>query len=41
MFKALKTKVDNFSMADSYMLANNKETLKTDGCLRYFGRISS
>ena len=37
VFKALKTKVDNFSM----VLANNKENLNMDGCLRYFGGISS
>ena len=36
MFKALKTKADNFSM----VLAN-KENLNMDGCLWYFGGISS
>ena len=37
VLKALKTKVDNFSM----VLANNKENLNMDGCLWYFGGISS
>ena len=41
MFKALKTKVDNFSMVDAFVLANNKENLNMDGCLWYFGGISS
>ena len=41
MFKALKTKVDNFSMVGAFVLANNKENLNVDGCLWYFGGISS
>ena len=41
MFKALKTKVDNFSMVGAFVLANNKEDFNTDGCLWYFGGISS
>ena len=41
MFKALKTKADNFSMVGAFVLANNKENLNMDGCLWYFGGISS
>ena len=41
MFKALKTKVDNFSMVGAFVLANNKENFNTDGCVWYFGGISS
>ena len=41
VFKALKTKVDNFSMVGAFVLANNKENLNMDGCLWYFGGISS
>ena len=41
MFKALKTKVDNFSVVGSFVLANNKENLNMDVCLWYFGGISS
>ena len=41
VFKVLKTKVDNFSMVGAFMLANNKENLNMDGCLWYFGGISS
>ena len=41
MFKALKTKVDNFSMVGAFVLANNKENLNMDGCLWYFGGMSS
>ena len=37
VFKALKTKVDNFSMVG----ALNKENLNMDGCLWCFGGISS
>ena len=40
MFKALKTKVDNFSMVGALVLANNKENLNMDGCLWYIGGIS-
>ena len=40
MFKALKTKVNNFSMVGAFVLANN-ENLNMDGCLWYFGGISS
>ena len=41
MFKALKTKADNFSMVGAFVLANNKENLNMDDCLWYFGGISS
>ena len=41
VFKALKTKMDNFSMVGAFVLANNKENLNMDGCLWYFGGISS
>ena len=41
VFKALKTKMDNFAMVGAFVLANNKEDLNTDGCLWYFGGISS
>ena len=41
MFKDVKTKVDNFSMVGAFVLANNKENLNMDGCLWYFGGISS
>ena len=41
VFKAFKTKVDNFSMVGAFVLANNKENLNMDGCLWYFGGISS
>ena len=41
VFKALKTKADNFSMVGAFVLANNKENLNMDGCLWYFGGISS
>ena len=41
MFKALKTKADNFSMVGAFVLANSKENLNMDGCLWYFGGISS
>ena len=41
MFKALKTKVDNFSVVGAFVLANNKENLNMDGCLWYFRGISS
>ena len=41
MFKALKTKVDDFSMADAFVLAKNKGNLNMDGCLWYFGGIRS
>ena len=41
MFKALKTKADNFSMVGAFVLANNKENLNMDGCLWYFDGISS
>ena len=40
MFKALETKMDNFSMVGAFVLANNKENLNMDGCLWYFGGIS-
>ena len=40
MFKALKTKVDNFSMVGMFVLAN-KENLSMDGLIWYFGGISS
>ena len=40
MFKALKTKVDNFSMVGVFVLANSKENLNMVGCLWYFGGIS-
>ena len=39
--KLLKKKVDNLSMMGAYVLANNKENLNMDGCLWYFGGISS
>ena len=39
VFKALKTKVDNFYMVDAFVLAN-KENVNIDGCLWYFGEIS-
>ena len=41
MFKDLKTKADNLSMVGAFVLANNKENLNMDGCLWYFGGISS
>ena len=41
VFKALKTKADNFSMVGAFVLANNRENLNMDGCLWYFGGISS
>ena len=41
MLKALKRTVDNFSMVGAFVLANNKENLNMDGCLWYFGGISS
>ena len=41
MFKALKTKADNFSMVGAFVQANNKENLNMDGCQWYFGGISS
>ena len=41
MFKALKTKLDNFSMAGAFVLANNKRNLNWDGCLWYLAGISS
>ena len=42
MFKALtETKVDNFSMVGALVLAKIKENLNMDGCLWYFGGISS
>ena len=41
MLKALETKVDNFSMVGAFVLVNNKENLNMDGCLWYFGGISS
>ena len=41
VFKAFKAKADNFSMVDAFVLANNKENLNMDGCLWYFGGISS
>ena len=41
MFKPLKTKADNFSLVGAFVLANNQENLNMDGCLWYFGRISS
>ena len=41
MFKALKMKVDNFSMEGAFVLANNKENLNMDGCLWYFGGTGS
>ena len=41
VFKALKTKADNFSMVGAFVLANNWENLNMDGCLWYFGGISS
>ena len=41
MFKALKPKVDNFSMVGTFILANNKDNLNMDGCLWYFGGIGS
>ena len=41
MFKALKTKLDNFSMTGAFVLANNKRNLNWDGCLWYFAGISS
>ena len=41
VFKALKTKADNFSMVGAFVLANDKENLNMDGCLWYFGGISS
>ena len=37
MFKASRTKVDNFSMVGAFVLANNKENVSIDGCLWYFG----
>ena len=40
VFKALKTKVDNFSMVGAFVLANN-DNLNMDGCLWYFGAMSS
>ena len=40
VFKALKMKVGNLSMG-ALVLANNKENLNMDGCLWYFGGISS
>ena len=40
VFKALKTKMDNFSVG-AFVRANNKENLNMDGCLWYFGGISS
>ena len=33
VFKALKTKADNFSMVGAFVLANNRENLNMDGCL--------
>ena len=44
IFKALKTKVGNFSVVGVFVLANycnNKETLKIGGCRWYFGGKSS
>ena len=41
VFKALKTKGDNFSMVGAFVLANNKDNLNMDGCLWYFGATSS
>ena len=41
VFKALKTKMDNFCMVGASVLANNKENVNMDGCLWYFGGISS
>ena len=41
VLKALKTKVDNFSMVGVFVLANNKENLNMDDYLWYFGGISS
>ena len=41
MFKAVKMKVDNFSMESAFVLANNKENLNMDGCLWYFGGTDS
>ena len=41
VFKALKTKADDFSMVGAFVLANNRENLNMDGCLWYFGGISS
>ena len=39
MFKALRTKVDNFSVVGSFVPANNKATVKIEGCLWYSGGI--
>ena len=41
VLKALKTKVDNFSMVGAFVLPNNKGNLNMDGCLPYFGGIRS
>ena len=41
VFKALRTKVDNFSMVGAFVLANNQENVNMDGCLLYFGGMSS
>ena len=41
VFKVLETKADNFSMVGAFVLANNKENLNMDGCLWYFGGMSS